>query len=120
MATKTSSNRTKQTVTFGDLEGKTPQEIREHIIQEFGLTADALIGFDVLMAWQSDDGYESSNWFLLKKGAQLFENHGSHCSCYGYEDQWKPEKTTRKYLKSEKFSCHGPRTEVQDWIKENL
>jgi hypothetical protein len=44
-----------------------------------------------------------------KETGKLYENHGSHCSCYGFEDQWAPEETSIEYLQSDKFyfSCGG-------------
>ncbi|HWQ74514.1 MAG TPA: hypothetical protein VN441_04300, partial [Syntrophomonas sp.] len=69
--------------------------------------------FDILIAYESVGswGCDSSSFFLLrdKSTGDLYENHGSHCSCYGFEGQFEPEKTTMEYLVSDKFSffCGG-------------
>jgi len=31
---------------------------------------------------------------VFERDGKLFEVHGSHCSCFGLEDQWGPEETT--------------------------
>jgi hypothetical protein len=89
--------------------------------------------FKVLIAYESVGcwGCDSSAWFLLIERAtgNLFEAHGSHCSCYGFEGQFKPELTSEVYLKSPKFSIScggydndpdGNQKKIQAWINENL
>ena len=72
-----------------------------------------LARFNILVAYMCEGnwGCDSSAWLLLqeRETKALFEVHGSHCSCYGFEDQWKPEPTTPAYLHSEQFSfsCGG-------------
>lgn len=91
----------------------TDKDIRGHIINEYNATSEQVDRFDILIAYESVGswGCDSSSFFLLKDKVtgELFENHGSHCSCYGFEDQWEPEPTTVEYLKSDKFyfSCGG-------------
>ena len=103
-----------------DLKELTEEQIKEHIVnnytgEQYGEGSEAekeelrkkLKGFHILIAYESVGswGCDSSSFFLLKekKTGKLFENHGSHCSCYGFEGQWKPEETTAEYLKSDKF-----------------
>lgn len=106
-------------------------EVREKITADFETTLPA--NLEVLIAYMSVGswGCDSSAWFLLReRGTQnLFEVSGSHCSCYGFEDQWKPEPTTREYLKSDKFSfsCGGyddnenaNKEAVKKYLAENL
>jgi|SRR5579862_192258 len=99
--------------------------------------------FEIVIAYQSVGswGCDSYAWFFLreKSTGALFEVSGSHCSCYGFEDQWTPESTTLEYLKSDKFSfseggydsrrrSYGDETPdttsnvalARAWIKENL
>jgi len=56
--------------------------------------ADALQGAFILYATYDIDGYEGSAFVLFERDGQLYEVHGSHCSCYGLEGQWEPEETT--------------------------
>lgn len=110
-------------LTLGELEGKTLLELRAYITERFQVPASIVTPYTILIAHEWDGGYEQTNWFLLRKGKQLFENHGSHCSCYDFEDQWKPEPTTLKYLKSDQFhfSCGDEHVAIaQAWIREHL
>jgi hypothetical protein len=68
-----------------DLAGKSEDEIRKHIAEEYA-PADDVADFRILIAYESvgNWGCDSSSFFLLEKNGELFENHGSHCSCYGF------------------------------------
>ena len=46
--------------------------------------------------WQ--EFYEGTAFVVFTSGGMLYEVHGSHCSCYGLEDQWEPEETTIEAL----------------------
>ena len=94
-----------KTLTLGDLEGKTKKELVAHLKDSWRATDEQLAGMEILIAYESVGswGCDSSGFFLLRKGRKLFEVHGSHCSCYGFEDQFNPEPTTRTYLRSDKF-----------------
>lgn len=103
-----------------DLKDYTPKKVIEHLIanysgKESGMYASTdpndedrkdatkrLKGMKVLIAYESvgDYGCDSSSFYLLKKGKNLFEVHGSHCSCYGFEGQLTLEPTTVKALKA--------------------
>jgi hypothetical protein len=49
---------------------------------------------EIIIASYGHEGYEGDAFVLFERGGRLFEVHGSHCSCYGLEDQWGPEETT--------------------------
>ncbi|MDY3987772.1 MAG: hypothetical protein UGF45_09865 [Massilioclostridium sp.] len=36
--------------------------------------------------------YEGVAFVLFSQNGKLYEVNGSHCSCYGLEDQWDPEE----------------------------
>lgn len=71
----------------------------------YGLFSDAADVFDnfrvparerenvkIILASYDIDGYEGAAFvFFLEKG-RFYQVHGSHCSCYGLEDQWEPEE----------------------------
>jgi len=65
---------------------------------------------DLLLAEYSQMDYEGSAFVLFLKDDKLYEVNGSHCSCYGLEDQWRPEETTIEALKHRlengHISCH--------------
>lgn len=107
-------------------------EVRDKIAADFGVRREVVDEFQILCAYMSvgDYGCDSSAWLLLRRrdSAELFEVHGSHCSCYGFEENgFNPEPTTREYLKSDKFSfsCGGydsdeatNRQAVKDFLKK--
>ena len=53
----------------------------------------------IIVAAYEHEGYEGSAFVLFEREGKLFEAHGSHCSCYGLEDQWSPEETTPEALR---------------------
>lgn len=79
------------------------------IIKEYEAPADALEGADVLLAWYGYGSYCGDSFVLFRKDGKLFENHGSHCSCYGLEGQWDPEETTPDALEKRDIGdwCDG-------------
>lgn len=116
-----------------DLSGQTEEQVRAHLIGALEIGAQDLDRFEILVAYESVGswGCDSSQWLLLrdKNTGELFENFGSHCSCYGFEGQFKPEPTTVKYLRSDKFSIStggydesaGANIQaVRDYIRANL
>lgn len=75
-------------------------------IEEFWQVPKAdLKGIRLLVAYESvgDYGCDSSGFYVFRKGRKLYEVHGSHCSCYGFEGQWNPEETSLAYFRSDKF-----------------
>lgn len=129
---------------LADLAGLSEEQVKEHLISNYEAEPTEVAQFRILIGYESGSwGCDSSSWFLLKdtKG-QLFEVHGGHCSCYGFEsqiegglcpfcegqeDQFKPEETTLKYLVSDKFHfcCGGwdddderHRRQVTSWLQK--
>lgn len=90
-----------------DLEGMSEKGIKKHIRSSYETDSENVNDFEFLIAYESVGswGCDSSSWFLMKNKntGELFENHGSHCSCYGFEGQWSPESTTKEYLQSDHF-----------------
>jgi hypothetical protein len=126
-----------------DLKELSEVEIKDHISREYcgkeryddrseaeiKELRKSLNKYDILIAYESVGswGCDSSSWFLLrdKKTGKLYETHGSHCSCYGFEGQWNLEETTVEYLKSDKFHfCTGGydnnESDNQSKVKEYL
>lgn len=109
-----------------DLAGKTEQEIKDHIASNYAgdksgfdygnPTEDEcaklrteLDQYEILLAYESVGswGCDSSSFFLLRKDGKLYENHGGHCSCYGFEGQWEPEETEVEALKRREYWSLG-------------
>jgi len=87
-----------------DLQGYTESEIIDHLTQEYGdgdgsylENKEVLIAYESVGSW----GCDSSSFFLLrdKISGELFEIHGSHCSCYGFEGQLELEPSSVSSLK---------------------
>ena len=93
-----------------DLKNFNHAEVKQHLIEEYTAPKIEMKNYDVIIAYESVGswGCDSTSFFLLKNKTtnKYFEIHGSHCSCYGFENQFKPELTTLKYLKSEKWDFY--------------
>lgn len=67
--------------------------------RDFLPKAEQIEGVEILLAWYDDPwGYSGEAFVLFRKDGKLFEVNGSHCSCYGLEDQWEPEETDAEAL----------------------
>jgi hypothetical protein len=49
---------------------------------------------EILFASYGGGMYEGDAVVLYRKDGKLYEVQGSHCSCYGLENQWEPEETS--------------------------
>lgn len=49
----------------------------------------------VLLATYGGGGYDGDAVVCYRRGEDYFIVEGSHCSCYGLEDQWQPEKYSK-------------------------
>lgn len=74
--------------------------MKDRVISDFDLSAEALEGVDIIAYNYTYEDYSGTAYVLGQRGGQLFEVHGSHCSCYGLEGQWSEEPVTREYLLS--------------------
>jgi hypothetical protein len=92
-----------------DLKGMTEFQVKQHLELDYsgegvtvGGVSKALENLEVLIAYESVGswGCDSSSFFLFKDGAgKLYELHGSHCSCYGFEGQFRLEESDAEALK---------------------
>lgn len=66
-------------------------EDKTDICREFEIS-----GFEghVLWATYDQECYEGSAEVIYLNDGKLYQVSGSHCSCFGLENQWKPEETT--------------------------
>ena len=42
------------------------------------------------------DGYDASIFIMYRNGSKYYIVEGSHCSCFGFEDQWDPTEYENK------------------------
>lgn len=95
-----------------DFKSLSENEIRSHLVSEYEASSDLVDRLDILIAYESVGswGCDSSSFFLLKdkETGVLYEVHGSHCSCYGFEGQFELEETSIEALKFRvKEAKHG-------------
>ena len=86
-----------------DLKSMSEDEVRAHLMGEYEAPSDLVNKLDILIAYESVGswGCDSSSFFLVKdkETGVLYEVHGSHCSCYGFEGQFTLEETSVDALK---------------------
>jgi hypothetical protein len=111
-----------------DLLGKTEAQVKEHIAYQYcedayngeslKIVHDTLEKLDVLVAYESVGswGCDSTSFFVFKdkETGKLYEMHGSHCSCYGFEGQFRLEETTIEALKFRVASARSHNQEDED------
>ena len=112
-------------IALADLSSFSESEIIQHLVNNYSRTADSsddeyynhkeesskkLDGMSVILAYESvaDSGEYAESFFLLKRNydGALFEVHGSHCSCYGFEGQLDLEETNSVALKYRAINGH--------------
>lgn len=54
---------------------------------------------EIRLAWYGYGCYCGSSIVIYVQDGEIYEVNGGHCSCYGLEGQWRPEKTTVAALK---------------------
>lgn len=65
----------------------------DDMLREFCIEPEVLEGVEILYAWYEYESYSGSALVLYRKDGKLYEVNGSHCSCFGLEEQWDPEET---------------------------
>lgn len=61
------------------------------------------------------DSYDGDAFVLYKRDGKYFEVNGGHCSCFGLEDQWKPEETSLEAIIMNKDS-YGARGIAKPYV----
>jgi hypothetical protein len=76
---------------------------RRDVEQQFDvkLAKDIRIKF----AFYDIDGYDGHAVVVFEQGGKLYMVEGSHCSCYGLEDQWEPTEETVQTLARYDLYC---------------
>ena len=62
--------------------------------EEFHIEPSSIEDVTVLYAIYDTPAYEGWAFVVFAKDGKLYEVTGSHCSCYGLEDQWEPTLTS--------------------------
>lgn len=74
----------------GVFEGEFADE--EDVFLMFNVKDKDRVGVNIIFASYAYECYEGYATVIFERGGKLYENYGSHCSCYGLEDQWQPEE----------------------------
>lgn len=85
---------------LNDWKKPTPEESIDALAEDFKLRPKDLRGVTILLASYTYECYEGEAFVLFEKNGKLYEVYGSHCSCYGLEDQWKPAKISAEELRT--------------------
>jgi len=72
---------------------------------------------DILFAYYMYEEYSGRAFVLYQQVRVLYEVHGSHCSCNGLEDSWRPERTTWAALQMRDFDYVLPAGDARDELK---
>ncbi len=86
---------------FRDEYDRTTHRYKAKPLPEGFPTAD-----EIIFAAYGGGSYDGIAIVVYKKGGTLYEVNGSHCSCYGLEDQWDPEETSVDALRMRKLNTY--------------
>lgn len=97
----------------------TQEEIKQHIASTWEVKPQELENLAILVAFEDYEEYLGEAFYLvINKDNDLLAVYGSHCSCYGFEGQWKLEPITTDYINSDYFSVGYNTTKETVLIKE--
>lgn len=80
---------------LADWEGTTLEGLKH----DFEIDDAVLEGAEILLAYYSCADWSGEAFVLFRRDGKLYEVNGSHCSCYGLENQWEPEETSMEALR---------------------
>lgn len=83
----------------------------EDVCKEFAI--DSIDGVIIFAAYEID-GYDGSADVIFVSQGKFFHVQGSHCSCYGLEDQWEPEEMPIEALRHIVNKGYGPLNTFRD------
>lgn len=76
---------------------------------------------NILFASYTYEDYSGDAWVLYEKDGKLYEVNGSHCSCYGLEEQWSDSEEVLLEVLHHRFKkgTYGAgeyKTEIQEFL----
>lgn len=80
----------KKEIFLDDFWAETKKESLDIMARKFEVPVSEFRGCTFIVAQYSYEDYSGGSYCLFKKDGKLYENYGSHCSCYGLEEQWEP------------------------------
>ena len=90
--------------------------LKAHIQDNYAPPADWAKGIRFIVAYESVGtwGCDSSSVFIFHQQGKVWIVEGSHCSCYGFEGQWRPQETHKKALLAQKYFSMGGYDDARD------
>jgi hypothetical protein len=92
----------------------------ENVCDSFGIDQSELNGAEIIYAVYDRPDYEGWAQVIFVRDGKLYEAHGSHCSCYGLEDQWAPEETLPIALLSRPNVSVEAKNNIKEFYKNLL
>lgn len=92
----------------------------DDVVSNFALSPSDLEGVEILYAMYDGGGYDGWAWVLFRKEGKLFEVNGSHCSCYGLEDQWEPSLSSVKAIMMRPNVDEALKQKLQDIFDDHI
>ena len=73
---------------------------RKDVFEQFNEAEDKDIVLCYANYWLGDYEGSATVFYYRKSTKKYYECHGSHCSCFGLEDQWREEEIVIKELEN--------------------
>lgn len=97
---------------LGEYSGQTEQFVKDDIATHYGssnygekdpIIASRLEELEIVVALLESYDYEESSFFIFKEknSNRYYELYASHCSCYGFENQFDLEETSLDILRDQ-------------------
>lgn len=95
----------------------------QEMARDFEIDIEILNSINILVASYTYEHYNGSAFVLFEQDGVLYEVNGSHCSCYGLEDQWEPEEVNldeleQRFSRKDSYYYEPWYNEVLEVIKE--
>jgi hypothetical protein len=104
---------------WDNLEGK---ELKEAVQKEYEASDEDFKGVRILVASYGYESYEGESFVMFLKDRRLNVVFAGHCSCYGLEGRWEPEKVSinamRNLLETRSYTFAGGREVVAEVINQ--
>lgn len=88
---------------------------KEEVAGWFSISESALEGATMIYGYYTYEDYSGDAFVLFQRDGKLWEVNGSHCSCYGLEDQWGPEETSIAALKLRRTWDDNIKKALSNW-----
>ena len=100
----------------------------DDVVSDFGPTEDGRgkeVPTDVepIIAYYTYEDYNGDAFVLYKQDGVYYEVNGTHCSCYGLENQWHPEEVVPEELANRPgiiYSWYGDDDDFNSRIRERI